>query len=231
MLSDGSGSKQVPRLDETKGILDRCGCVAGAVFGAYTDKAFYDLILTNDATALQQLAEKLLACFLGSGAEIVAGDALEGYSPTHDLCRGLLDAVTFRAGILGAAPTQNLAFPLVGNPGQPPPGLTERAVELDLNEAELADKLRAANGYPELAAEVKKAVAADGVDAFRKEVLWRHPLWHGFDGLPEEPPYYEAYGEKQVVAGIYDCVLRYREHLHPLLQSLRQWAARGSGGP
>ena len=34
-------------------------------------------------------------------------------------------------------------------------------------------------------------------------------------------PFYELYGERQVLAGHYDRVLRYREHMRPLAEAIQ----------
>jgi hypothetical protein len=41
-----------------------------------------------------------------------------------------------------------------------------------------------------------------------------------------EQPFYERYGEKQVAAGFYTQVLRYREHMLPLAEGLRRYVER-----
>jgi hypothetical protein len=42
------------------------------------------------------------------------------------------------------------------------------------------------------------------------------------EALIEEPPYYESYGERQVAAGRYPRVLRFREHFLPVSRALRE---------
>jgi hypothetical protein len=36
------------------------------------------------------------------------------------------------------------------------------------------------------------------------------------------PPFYEIYGETLVAAGRYNCVIRYRDHIRPLEDALRE---------
>ena len=74
------------------------------------------------------------------------------------------------------------------------------------------------HAYVELAGEVSAALAETGFVAFRIECL--RPVCDG--GPPEDPPYYECYGERQVMAGHYGRVLRYREHFAPLEAALRR---------
>ena len=92
--------------------------------------------------------------------------------------------------------------------------------------------------YPELAAEIEEALrsgrhpelgehfpderdaATDlkGLDVFRIECL--RPLPQGAPAFETERPYYEIHGERQVAAGYYRDVIRYREHLLPLADAL-----------
>jgi hypothetical protein len=53
------------------------------------------------------------------------------------------------------------------------------------------------------------------------------PASHGSSSVLE-PPFYETYGEKQVAAGHYAKVLRYREHVRPIEEALRK-LSRGHG--
>lgn len=66
---------------------------------------------------------------------------------------------------------------------------------------------------------------------FRTECLRPVPPWEGRFRIPEEPPFYELYGEELVAAGRYRDVIRYREHMAPIAEAV--WAAlaeiRGAG--
>ena len=42
------------------------------------------------------------------------------------------------------------------------------------------------------------------------------------DEPPTIPPYYESYGEKQVASGHYDRVIRYQNHVKPLVAAIRK---------
>jgi hypothetical protein len=93
-----------------------------------------------------------------------------------------------------------------------------------LNEELHLQKLNAATAYSELSGDVDQALASFGAEAFRIECL--RPVLHSaasFASSPSEPPYYEHYGEKQVAAGYYRRVVRYREHMVPLFESLEHY--------
>jgi hypothetical protein len=76
--------------------------------------------------------------------------------------------------------------------------------------------------FPDLWAEIKTLVTGIELDAFRQECLRPAVPFHQLDDALTRP-FYEAYGERLVMAGHYEQVIRYREHLRPLLVALRGW--------
>ncbi len=84
---------------------------------------------------------------------------------------------------------------------------------------ELGDMARLSE-YPELAERILGLLTGVKIDSFREECL--RPIHNraGTDGPTEEPPFYEAYGEKLVAAGHYQEVIRHREHVLPLASAL-----------
>jgi hypothetical protein len=79
------------------------------------------------------------------------------------------------------------------------------------------DRLRE---YPELAARILALLEGVKLDSFREEYLRPIDNRARTFGLTEEPPFYEAYGEKLIEAGHYQEVIRYRDHLLPLADAL-----------
>ena len=76
-----------------------------------------------------------------------------------------------------------------------------------------------ARSYLELESEVDGAIAQNRLDAFRLECLRRVPNRPPVF-TAEHKPYYEQYGEQQVLSGRYYQVIRYRKHLAPLAEAL-----------
>jgi hypothetical protein len=83
--------------------------------------------------------------------------------------------------------------------------------------------------FPDLLAEVNAMVAGIAPDAFRQECLRPAASFHQLDEEPSRP-FYEAYGERLVAAGHYQQVIRFGEHVRPLLTALRQWRDQPVGG-
>jgi hypothetical protein len=151
----------------------------------------------------------------------VVADAAEGYNPTHDVCRLVIDAATARASRVRGRLLTSFDFPLVGRPDACPQELRGEAVAIQLGDAELARKLTAARGYDGLEAEVSEAVNGLGTEVFRRECLRpvRQSPWLN---EPASPPFYERHGQDRVRAGHYRRVVRYRDHIRPLVESLRR---------
>jgi hypothetical protein len=121
---------------------------------------------------------------------------------------------------------RNFDFVLDGRPDQAPGRARRGAVWLSLDDEALARKLQAATSYRELAFEVDRALRGFGPEAFRTECLRPVDAWESVTG-PQRPVFYEAYGASKVLAGHYLQVLRYREHMAPLIQALRRYARKG----
>jgi hypothetical protein len=186
----------------------------------------YQAILRHDHSLFVELAGELTDEFLRHRIEYVAGDAAEGYNPTHDVCRLLIDTAVAMAARLHGVKIGNYDFLLKGRPDECPERLRHQANWLRLDNDTLSRKLKAADNYPELAAEVKQAISENGASAFRVECLRPASEEGNSDGEQQraERPFYELYGEQQMAAGYYESLIRYREHLVPLAKALRQYA-------
>ena len=226
VLTDGSGHTGISRLASTTAVLERAGAAPGSIYGRLSDRELYRTLLVPDLDLFTALADELAAALDSAGIDEVAGDAVEGFNPGHDACRLLLNAALLRLAQAGRR-LGNFEFPLEGPPGDCPPEDASEAIRLELDDAALGRKLQAAGSYPEMAAEVERALARHGRAPFGVECL--RPVRYGLEigGRFAHPPYYESYGERQVAAGIYREVIRFRSHMAPLAEALGQRAARG----
>jgi hypothetical protein len=248
VLTDGSGRSQQSRAASTDKVLNAVGATPGTLYARLTDAALYAAILDRDFRLFIDLADELADALVGGGTRLVAGDAAEGYNPAHDACRLLLDAAVELARAASGARVENLEFTLVGRPDECAEESLAAARCLRLDDETFARKLLAARNYPELVAEVEAALAGAGSaglrahpdlaarsglasagasgESFRVECL--RPASGGAPGGRgfEEKPFYERYGERQVAAGHYSRVLRYREHMLPLAEALRSHVER-----
>lgn len=227
VLTDGSGSGGEGRLESTTAVLAGTGARPGPVYGWMSDRAIYTAILDGDAARFCHLADELAAMMLDGEVDCVVADAVEGYNPSHDVCRLVVNAALRLAGRACGRPIAAYDFLLVGAPDRCDEPLRDRALWLSLDDAALARKLRAARGYPALAAEVEHALERYGAAPFRTECLRPVDLTDPYGWPCHERPYYETYGEKRVAEGAYPRVLRFGEHVRPLADALWSHGERG----
>jgi hypothetical protein len=218
VFTDGSGSDGVSRLDSTSALLDEVGASRGSVYGRMTDREIYGAMLAGDHARFIALAEELAASLLQSGANFVAGDAIEGFNPSHDVCRYVINAAVRLASAASGRAIPCCAFALAAAPDACE--TAARPLQMSLDDRLLDRKLQAARAYAELRPEVEAALARHGAEAFRRELLWPIDLADRYGWDPARVPYYEAFGAERVRAGTYDAVVTFREHVRPLADAL-----------
>jgi hypothetical protein len=89
---------------------------------------------------------------------------------------------------------------------------------LQLDPAALIRKRVAAENYPELKEEIDAAISKFGLEISATELL--RPVPADLSASYEGRPFYETYGEDRVKEGHYHQVIRYREHVRPLMEAL-----------
>ena len=225
VLTDGSGHTGHSRVSATARVLDAAGATRGRVFGRFTDAELYDLMRSGNVAPLVRVMLDLVAAFSATGVDYVVGDSVEGFNPSHDLCRFLINAAILVARKESGRAIDNFDFLLDGDPRALTKGRHSANVVVELDEEALTRKLGAADRYEELKAETQLALARFGPRAFMTECLRivDDPRV-GLDQLEHEPPHYEQYGEQRVRHGYYSEVIRYRTNVRPLLQHLWEHA-------
>lgn len=218
VLTDGSGRLGHSRLPSTTRILDQAGASKGSFYGRLTDGEAYSAILNRDFDLFIKLARDLARFLIGDRVGYVAGDALEGYNPTHDVCRLVIGAAVEMANRSGNNEVASFDFLLTGAPDK---SAGNHDIRIELDDDAFVRKMAAARSYAELESEVNDAITSNPEQAFRVECL--RPVRNNGIGFEQDTkPYYERYGEKQVAAGLYRDIIRYREHVLPLAEALHQ---------
>ncbi|MBV8519431.1 MAG: hypothetical protein JO197_18715 [Acidobacteria bacterium] len=240
ILTDGSGRTGTSRIASSEKVLRAANADAGSVFGVISDPRFYSAVLDGDVELFVDIAARLADDLEATRPPYVAGDAREGFNPTHDICRMIINAAVARAN-RGGAPIANYAFFLFAPHEKCPPERRETAMWQTLGEEQLERKLATARAYPELAAEAEAAFLGSS-----RRILAQHSelaaiVDRSLDGMNEralateclipvdpatevndERPFYEIYGEKLVAAGTYQRAIRYREHVLPIERALAE---------
>lgn len=214
VLTDGSGSAGRSRVPSTLQVLAGTGARAGSVMAPFTDHDIYDAILSGNVDPVAQVTLALADAFVARDVEVVVADAWEDYNPAHDLCRVMANLAIARASAELGRTIGNYEYPVVGK-AEPHGSATELIVPLD--DDAIARKLAAADAYPEMQSEVEQA-KRDGSAQMRIEIL--RAVAPRAEPAPDARPFYETHGERQVGAGLYQTVLRYREHFAPFVRAL-----------
>ncbi len=223
VLTDGGGVTGRSRLDLTAKLLADAGAVASPLFGLLSDQQMYAALLGQDIELLLHLSDRLANLLVEHEIEIVAGDAIEGYNPAHDVCRLLIDRAVTRAMHRSGREIRNLTFALTGpsRPAVAPPGTWT----ITLDAGQLARKLAISRQYAttadgRLAMEIEQLIEAHGEAAFAEEVLCPMDSPAALARQDQAPPYYELHGQQRVQQGHYAQIIRYRQHMAPLAVAL-----------
>jgi hypothetical protein len=205
VLTDGSGSTGISRVESTRRVIEAAGASPGPVFGRLSDRRVYECLVEGAVSVFTALADEIATCLAAEEIEVVVSDAREGYNSGHDICRSLAQAAVQTAGAIRGTYLSSFDFLVMGS----------------------CSSCAHPDAYPEMASEVNAAIGRLGIDAFRVECL-RPVRGDPHAAAGGEKPYYERYGEQQVEAGLYKDVVRARQHVDPMVSALRQHALRRS---
>lgn len=224
IITDGSGRHGVSRVSSTSSILEKLNVPSGDIFGCTTDADIYQAILQQDSSFFLGVTDRLASAFIKHGINFVAGDATEGYNTSHDLCRVMVNAAVQIASGASTTPIANYEFCLTEWDEMGSAMHDDQCLHFRLNDQLLSQKLEAAQQYVELKEEISAGIARRGEEYFRLECLRK--LSRNRDRILSEKPFYEAWGERRVGSGVYQTVIRYREHILPLTAAIMDHAAR-----
>ncbi|MEP6940129.1 MAG: hypothetical protein ABI846_10215 [Rudaea sp.] len=216
ILTDGSGSTGVSRIDISGELIGRLGGEI-VMAGRFAEPDLYELIRSGDAEPLAAVVADLAALLQVEGSDLIVSDADEGYHPGHDLCTPIAACA---AALCHTSP-RHCEYRVVGDSR----ACSAHASLLALDDTTLSEKIDTARRYAAesgatLSAEVAFMFDAYGEESFRYEYLFpagsEGPQLH--DGLR----YYEKRGEERVREGRYREVLRHATHVEPLVAALRR---------
>jgi hypothetical protein len=215
-LTEGSGGASESRMASTTLLLDSVGATPGHLYGRYADKDVYRLLVGGRIDVFVQLVQELADALTAADVDCVAGDAVEGFNPAHDVCRFVIDGAVEMARRRTGRTIRNYEFVLEGSPDDCPDAVREDATWIRLDEAALDRKVESALQYPELRDEVQAALERYGRRAFAVECLRPTTTHLMIEQFNQNLPAYEQYGERRVREGRYDEVIRYRQHVLPV---------------
>jgi hypothetical protein len=221
-LTEGSGGASSSRMPSTDIVLERVGSTAGPIYGRYSDREIYRFLLGGDVGVFVALVDELAEALASAGIDEVAGDAVEGFNPSHDVCRLVIDGAVALLHRRTGRSIVNREFVLEGRPDACAEASRAAATWLHLDDAALDRKIDAALQYPELRSEVHAALEHFGRGAFAVECLRPSTAAQMLDAFRHERPGYERFGEQRVREGRYDAIIRYRDHVLPVRTAIEE---------
>lgn len=226
ILTDGSGAAGQSRLPVTDRTFASAGARFSDRFAGVSDAQIYKAVLDQGLEFFVSMAEQIRDLLVAESFDVVVGDGCEGYNPTHDICRLMINAAVASAAHQGRQ-ILNYSFPLMGHPNSGKP--TAGDILVELTDEQLQQKVELIHAYGAEAGGMLTTEIADTFDkfgqhAFKQERLFLMPSAEKEPQLALEIPFYERHGEQRVAEGVYRYVIRYNEHIHPIHCRLMAWA-------
>ncbi len=226
ILTDGSGTSGQSRLAVTDRTFELAGARFATNFTGVSDAQIYKAALVQDFDFFVKVATQIRDLLLAESFDILVGDGSEGYNPTHDICRLLINAAVVSAAHHGRQ-VLNYSFPLMGHPNGN--GQAADDILVELTDEQLQQKIELIMAYGVEAGGMLTTEIADtfdkfGQQAFKQERLFLTPLVQSEPQPAVEKPFYERHGEQRVAEGVYHYVIRYNEHIYPIHCRLMAWA-------
>jgi hypothetical protein len=223
VLTDGSGQSGASRLPSTAQLLAPLGIQTDQVFGVISDSSLYRAILEQETAWFVAILNRITDSLIEERIDLVVADAMEGFNPAHDLCRILVDGGVAAVKRKTGRTISNYKFCLTEWERSRQEQHDKACFHFVLDDDALRRKIEAAQKYGELKDEVREAIALCGVEYFRieclKEVAEPFGL-HDYTGRPD----YEIWGEQRVAEGTYESVIRYEQHVFPIIDAIRTHA-------
>jgi hypothetical protein len=169
VLTDGAGRSGESRLARTSEVLARTGATPGAVYGRLSDLEVYSAVLRGDSDLFAGVVEELAELLVRERIDYVVGDAAEGYSVTHDICRVMIGAAVELAETKYSHRIANFDFVVVGSPDECPAEQRHKAIWLQLDDDAFARKVESALTYtPKLAVDIEAALGGAPFQGIRR---------------------------------------------------------------
>ncbi|WP_264565659.1 hypothetical protein [Flavobacterium sp. N3904] len=219
ILTDGSGSNKSSRIHQSIKLLNSLGAKFQDSIKIFTDKELYNMVLEQNLSEILEYMNSLKDIIIKNDYEVIVGDALEGFNPTHDICRYLINGIISDISVNYNSKTiLNYDFVLNSAPNNISLDNNIGGLSLKLSDEEFQMKFDAAIGYPELKYEVELAIEKYGKEVFLWESFGKVSDLNQISNWGTAKPYYETFGEKRVNEGSYSRIITFENHIKPIAE-------------
>ncbi|WP_163399842.1 hypothetical protein [Flavobacterium fluviatile] len=219
IITDGSGQNNDSRLHQSIKLIESLGATFKNSFSPFTDKELYNIILSGDLDKIKKAKNQLLFSVKESNYDEIYGDALEGFNPTHDICRYMINGIVDELQNINPSKSiQNYDFVLDKAPDVLSQKESPNTLSLELNELELNMKIKAGLNYPELKSEIEMAIERFGISSFAWEFYGQITDLKQIINWETDYPYYEEVGRKRVASGAYKNCIEFEKHIKPIAE-------------
>lgn len=217
-LTTGSGNTDDPRINSSIQLIESLGLKVFRPFEPFTDRLLYNLVMNGGFQEFANVKSSLIAFIEQHDIELIVGDALEGFNPSHDLCRYIINA-----SVQELPPEKkilNYDFLLDEVSRNQVSQKSDSDIVLKLDEEEMESKLNACRVYSRLKFEVDRFFEKYGSEFFSLEYFRKISNTLEISNWEEEAPFYETHGRKRVEEGVYESALLFESHMKPLANHL-----------
>ncbi len=217
-LTTGSGNADNPRINGSVELVESLGLKTFYPFKPFTDRQIYDSILSGDFETFSNVKCLIKQFILDHEIERVVGDALEGFNPSHDLCRYIINASVQELSSIRDISNYDFLQDEVFRNNKTESVDTD--IVLELSSSEMESKLEACRIYSQLKFEVDRFFEKYGSDFFSLEYFRKVSDTQKICNWKEKAPFYETHGKKRVEEGVYKTALLFEDHMKPLANHL-----------
>ena len=213
VLADGSGGNGQDRCAASARVIHAAGAGIGPVFGFASDKRWYAAILAGERDLFDRARRLIAMACRDAQVRRLVTDSVELYNPMHDLCNALAVGVVREIRHAGGE-IELLDYALEHPELKTGPARLEFYLPPDA----LERKLAAVGSYLQLIAEVERR--SWPTSAYGRERLYARDADCGWPAEPADEPFYERFGRRRIVEGVYRELITYRAHVRPLAIAL-----------
>lgn len=215
-LTDGSGSNSESRIHRSIDLVECLGLKTYSPFTPFTDRQIYNLIKSNNIADFLNLKSTLKSFIIKHNYQIIVGDALEGFNPSHDLCRYLINSIVMDL----SNSIKNYEFYQDDITKNNPTTKASGDLLIKLNENEFQEKSNVSKKYLEVRLEVDKFENQYDKELFTQEYFREVKNPETIVSWETKEPSYEKFGRKRVEEGIYNSLITFENHMKVLAEAL-----------